>query len=121
MKNRKWIIVTIVIIVVAVWLCSFLFKYAYWEALVIVTSNLSAIFLAAAIGYILISFLEKKETHNKFTAILMSCMPVFALWLLVACFVPMLGFVLIGLFPFLLIAAGTGGILAHKKRLKQHA
>jgi len=121
MKSTKWIIITSTVIAVVVWLCHFLFAYRYGEALIIVTSNGLALAVSATIGYTMISFLEKKETYNMFTAILMPCMPVFALCLLVACFVSILGFVLIALSPFLLIASSVGGVLGHKKRLRQHA
>jgi hypothetical protein len=77
--------------------------------------------MAYAIGFYLIYILEKEELYNLFTAILFPLVVVFTLWLLSSLLFIEIGYLLIFLFPFLLISAVTGGIIAHRKRKQQQS
>jgi len=79
-----------------------------------------SILLSFIVGYFLLYYLEEKEVYNVFTAILMPSIVLFALWLVFFLIFPILGYILMFLFPFLLIVAAIGGVFAHRKRKKQH-
>src|SRR5258708_21799356 len=119
MKNSQWSIIGILIFSITILMCHFLFLETLGDALLNVSIIGSAVILAFFIGYFMIYSLEKKDIYNMFTAILMPLMPVFALWLASSLAFPLLGYWLIALIPFLLIAASVGGVWAHKKRIKQ--
>jgi len=107
------------IFVVMIAICHFLFFETFGEAVLQVTIIEPIMILAFFIGYFMIYLLEKKDTYNMLTAILMPLMPIITLWLAISLTTTLLGYWLIALIPFLLIASSFGGVWAHKKRIKQ--
>jgi hypothetical protein len=121
MKNSLWLIIGIIVYTAAVVICFFPTNSSFGGVLFAGIIIAAVISLAIAIGYSMIYFLEKKDIYNMFAAILMPLMPVLALWLIISLVPTTLGYAELMLFPFLVIASSFGGVLAHKKRLKQQA
>jgi hypothetical protein len=121
MRNSLWLITGVTIYIAVLFICFFPsnsdFGSVFFSGMIIA----AIIVVSATIGYSTIYLLEKKDIYTTFIAILLSCMPIIALGVVFDLTLTTQGYAFVMLFPFLLIASGFGGVLAHKKRIKQHA
>ena len=119
-KTWTWIIWGIAGLAATILLCRFFFLYSFSESIFYALTNWGALLLAACLGYLLISFLEKKDVYRIGVSVLMPWMPIIALWFVAEIILSDLGYALLALLPVLLVASTVGGVFAHKQRIKQN-
>jgi len=121
-KTLTRIVLGIAVLLTTILLCHFFFLYSFNESVFYASINWAALLFAAGLGYLLISFIEKKDVYSIGVSALMPWMPIIAIWFVAEIILAdYLGYALLALLPILLIASTIGGVFAHKQRIKQNS